>query len=153
MGYLPERVFADDVLALYNIHCFLDEINMGSGLAFLLHSTLSADKRELRMEEQHGEAVVRIAYWHSHVWATVPHMRRHQAMLFCTAHTNSKVVPHSAYSVDTTVKGYRPRHSFELRMLVREPRRPVGHIALASGVKIAKPIPAPKAPAHPSDPL
>jgi hypothetical protein len=156
-GHLLEPVTADDMLGVFNIHCFLDEINMGSGLAFLLHSTISADKHELRMGEQHGEDSVRIGYWKSHVWATIPRMRRNQAMLFCTAHTDGRVVPHSAYSVDTTAKDYRPRHSFELRMLVREPRRPAEHRVAPVPIRITRPVAAspvpPPAPVQESDSL
>jgi hypothetical protein len=145
-GHLLKPVAADDMLGIFNIHCFLDEINMGSGLAFLLHSTISADKHELRMGEQHGAAIVTIGYWKSHVWTTIPRMRRNQAMLFCTAHTDGRVVPHSAYSVDTTAKDYRPRHSFELRMLVREPRRPAEHRVAPVPIKFTRPVAASSAP-------
>jgi hypothetical protein len=145
-GHLLKPLTADDTLGVYNLHFFLDEINLGSGLAFLLHSTISADKHELRMGEQHGAAIVTIGYWKSHVWTTIPRMRRNQAMLFCTAHTDGRVVPHSAYSVDTTAKDYRPRHSFELRMLVREPHRPTEHRVAPVPIKFTRPVAASSAP-------
>jgi hypothetical protein len=46
MGYPPERVFADGVLALYNIHCFLDEIKYGQRLGF--PSAFDAQRRPAR---------------------------------------------------------------------------------------------------------
>jgi hypothetical protein len=156
-GHLLKPVAADDTLGVYNLHFFLDQINLGSGLAFLLHSTISTDKHELRMGEQHGTAIVTIGYWKSHVWTTIPRMRRNQAMLFCTAHTDGRVVPHSAYSVDTTAKDYRPRHSFELRMLVREPHRPAEHRVAPVPIQITRPVAAspvpPPAPVQESDSL
>jgi hypothetical protein len=109
---------------------------LGGGLAFLLHSTLTADKHELRIDDEHGQNIVRIGYWDDHVWATIPRMHMDQAMLFCTAHTDSLVAPHSAYSENTTATGFRARESFELRMLVREPPRPFGHIAIVRPVRI-----------------
>jgi hypothetical protein len=145
-GHLLKPVTADDVLGVYNVHFFLHDVNMGGGLAFLLHSTISPEKHELRTKEQHGQGIVRIGFWKHHVWATIPRMRRNQAMLFCTAHTDGTVVPHSAYSVDTSTPEYRPRHSFELRMLVREPRRPAEHRIAPVPIRIARPVAASSAP-------
>jgi hypothetical protein len=112
----------DAVIAMYDLHLCLEEVNLGGGLAFVLHSTLSPDHHELRLDEDHQEYIVRVSHSPSHFWAAQLRMRRGSGMLFCNGHTQGRVVPHSAYFLDPRPRDYRPRQSIEIRFFVEEPK-------------------------------
>jgi hypothetical protein len=132
---------ADDIVAAYSVHFFLHDVNMGGGLAFLLHSTANGD--DLRVHEDHGKALVHIGHSPSHIWAAIRRMRREQAMLFCVAHTEGRVCPHAAYPVDHTADGYKPRRSLEIKFFVRERRRPSDQHVKPVPILVAQPAVAP----------
>jgi hypothetical protein len=158
-GHHPVQLHPDDVAAAYNIHSFLSDVNMGSGLAFLLHSTLSADKGELYVHDpmHHGFSDPRIGYHDGHVWATQPRMRRNRGMLFCSGHPGGRVAAHCAYPVDHTADDYVARESMEVRFLVKETRPLKDRIAPVpirvsrrpGGPLYAPPLPPPPPPRQP----
>jgi hypothetical protein len=111
----------DDILAVYSVHLFLHAVNMGGGLAFLLHSTMK--EADFRRQDDHEQRIVRVGHSSSHIWAAIHQMRWTQAMLFCVAHTEGRVCPHAAYPVDTAAPGYKARRSLEVKFLVKESRR------------------------------